>query len=122
VPRDHSPEVQPGGEGHVSGHARAVTRKGAFNGCHRTISGEPVLSIRKQTWKVDPTAPRRSSAGTATPDCPRGPITIDPETRDIVQNEYLREVRRVDGRLANVEIETIGTAVKDVWKELQKKK
>ena len=55
-------------------------------------------------------------------DSPRGPIAIDPETRDIVQNEYLREVRRVDGQLANVEIETVATAVKDGWKELQKKK
>ena len=53
---------------------------------------------------------------------PRGPISIDPETRDIVQNEYLREVRRVNGQLANVEIETVGTAVKDPWKEFQKKK
>jgi branched-chain amino acid transport system substrate-binding protein len=52
---------------------------------------------------------------------PRGPIAIDPETRDIVQNEYLREVRKVNGQLANVELETVGTAVKDPWKELQKK-
>jgi branched-chain amino acid transport system substrate-binding protein len=52
---------------------------------------------------------------------PRGPIAIDPETRDIVQNEYLREVRKVNGQLANVELETVGTAVKDPWKEMQKK-
>jgi branched-chain amino acid transport system substrate-binding protein len=55
-------------------------------------------------------------------DSPRGPIAIDPETRDIVQNEYLREVRKVGGQLANVEIETVATAVKDPWKEAQKKK
>ena len=53
---------------------------------------------------------------------PRGPIAIDPETRDIIQPEYLREVKKVNGQLANVEIETLGTAVKDPWKELQKKK
>ena len=53
---------------------------------------------------------------------PRGPISIDPETRDIVQPEYLREVRKVDGKLANVEIDLIDKAVKDPWKELQKKK
>src|SRR5260221_7285901 len=52
---------------------------------------------------------------------PRGPISIDPETRDIVQNEYLREVRRVGANVANVELETIATALKDPWKELQKK-
>ena len=56
------------------------------------------------------------------PNSPRGPISIDPETRDIVQNEYLREVRIVGGQLANVEIETIGKAVKDPWKEINKKK
>src|SRR5439155_12624068 len=56
------------------------------------------------------------------PNSPRGPIAIDPETRDIIQPEYLREVKKVNGQLANVEIETLGTAVKDPWKELQKKK
>jgi len=55
------------------------------------------------------------------PNSPRGPISIDPETRDIVQNEYLREVRKVDGQLANVELETVGTAVKDPWKEMKAK-
>ena len=48
---------------------------------------------------------------------PRGPIAIDPETRDIIQNIYLRRVEKVDGRLANVEFETI-PQVKDPWKEL----
>jgi len=37
----------------------------------------------------------------------RGPITIDAQTRDITQNIYLREVKRVDGRLVNVEFETV---------------
>ena len=51
------------------------------------------------------------------PDSPRGPIEIDPNTRDIVQNIYIREVKKIDGRLANVEIATI-PMVKDPWKEL----
>jgi branched-chain amino acid transport system substrate-binding protein len=51
------------------------------------------------------------------PDSPRGPIEIDPETRDIVQNIYIRRVEKVDGKLANVEIATI-PMVKDPWKEL----
>jgi len=55
------------------------------------------------------------------PDSPRGPISIDPETRDIVQNEYLREVRRVNGKLENDELETLETAFKDPWKDQQKK-
>ncbi|WP_199258013.1 ABC transporter substrate-binding protein [Paracoccus binzhouensis] len=43
---------------------------------------------------------------------PRGPVSIDPETRDIVQNVYLRRVERRDGQLWNVEFETF-EAVKD---------
>ncbi|MGG7519122.1 ABC transporter substrate-binding protein [Allorhizobium undicola] len=38
---------------------------------------------------------------------PRGPISIDPATRDIVQNIYMRKVERVDGELYNTEFETI---------------
>lgn len=37
---------------------------------------------------------------------PRGPISIDPATRDIVQNVYIRRVDRVGGELWNVEFET----------------
>jgi branched-chain amino acid transport system substrate-binding protein len=48
-------------------------------------------------------------------DSPRGPIMIDAETRDIVQNEYLRRVDRVNGQLQNTELETI-PMVKDPWK------
>ena len=37
---------------------------------------------------------------------PRGPVSIDPETRHIRQNVYLREVKKVDGKLINQEIQT----------------
>jgi branched-chain amino acid transport system substrate-binding protein len=37
---------------------------------------------------------------------PRGPVSIDPETRHIRQNIYLREVTKQDGKLINKEIET----------------
>ena len=36
---------------------------------------------------------------------PRGPIMIDAETRDIVQTVYIRQVRKVNGVLRNVEFE-----------------
>ena len=36
---------------------------------------------------------------------PRGPIMIDPETRDIVQTVYIREVKKVNGELYNVEFD-----------------
>ena len=38
---------------------------------------------------------------------PRGPISIDPATRDIVQNIYVRKVEKVGGELYNVEFATI---------------
>jgi branched-chain amino acid transport system substrate-binding protein len=46
---------------------------------------------------------------------PRGPISIDPETRDIVQNIYIRKVEKVDGELYNVEFATFEN-VKDPGK------
>ena len=36
---------------------------------------------------------------------PRGPIMIDPETRDIVQTVYIRKVEKVNGELYNVEFD-----------------
>jgi transposase len=50
---------------------------------------------------------------------PRGPIAIDPETRDIVQNIYLRKVEKVNGELYNIEFETY-EAVKDPVKAAKK--
>ena len=52
-----------------------------------------------------------------TADSPRGPISIDPATRDIVQNIYMRKIEMKDGKLANIEIRRSRT-VKDPWKEL----
>jgi branched-chain amino acid transport system substrate-binding protein len=37
---------------------------------------------------------------------PRGPVSIDPTTRHITQNVYLREVAKQDGKLINKEIQT----------------
>jgi len=50
---------------------------------------------------------------------PRGPILIDPETRDIVQNVYIRKVEKVDGKLVNVEIAKFEN-VKDPFKARMK--
>jgi branched-chain amino acid transport system substrate-binding protein len=46
---------------------------------------------------------------------PRGPVLIDAQTRDIVQDIYLRKVERVGGELHNVEFDK-QTAVKDPGK------
>jgi branched-chain amino acid transport system substrate-binding protein len=50
---------------------------------------------------------------------PRGPISIDADTRDIVQNIYIRKVDKVGGELYNVEFATIPN-VKDPVKAAKK--
>ena len=37
----------------------------------------------------------------------RGPMKIDPETRELVQNIYLREVQKVDGKLQNAIVDQL---------------
>ena len=49
---------------------------------------------------------------------PRGPVSIDPETREMIQNVYIRRVERVEGELYNVEFMTIPN-VKDPSKTKQ---
>lgn len=69
-----------------------------------TIDEKSVEAIKGFTWQS-----------------PRGPVSIDPDTRDIVQNVYMRVVEEGrDGKLYNKVIETT-PAVKDPWKEAQKK-
>jgi branched-chain amino acid transport system substrate-binding protein len=51
---------------------------------------------------------------------PRGPISIDPQTRDIVQNVYIRKVEKKNGELYNVEFATF-EAVKDPIKASEQK-
>ncbi|MBN9536091.1 MAG: ABC transporter substrate-binding protein, partial [Alphaproteobacteria bacterium] len=50
---------------------------------------------------------------------PRGPISIDPDTRDIIQNIYVRKVDRQNGELYNVEFATTPN-VKDPVKAAKK--
>ena len=51
---------------------------------------------------------------------PRGPMSIDPETRDVVQTVYIRRVEKVGGQLLNVEFDKLDN-VKDPWKARQPK-
>ncbi len=50
---------------------------------------------------------------------PRGPVSIDPDTRDIVQTIYVRRVEKKDGQLYNVEFGSIPN-VKDPYKASKK--
>jgi branched-chain amino acid transport system substrate-binding protein len=51
---------------------------------------------------------------------PRGPVLIDPETRDIIQTVYIRRVQKVGGHLVNVEFDKLEN-VKDPVKAAMKK-
>jgi branched-chain amino acid transport system substrate-binding protein len=51
---------------------------------------------------------------------PRGPMSIDPETRDVVQTIYIRRVEKVNGEYENVIFDKVEN-VKDPVKEAMKK-
>jgi branched-chain amino acid transport system substrate-binding protein len=78
-------------------------------------------AIIAQQGNIDPDRTMELLKGWKNDGSPRGPMMIDPDTRDIVQNEYLRRIEKVNGALANVEFETL-PMVKDPWKELNKQK
>ncbi|HWL06134.1 MAG TPA: ABC transporter substrate-binding protein [Xanthobacteraceae bacterium] len=82
----------------------------AYDGMHLIYE-----AIKKTGGKTDGDALIAAMKGVSF-ESPRGSVTIDPETRDIIQTIYLRRVERVDGRLVNVEFDKIDN-VKDPVKE-----
>ena len=52
---------------------------------------------------------------------PRGPMSIDPATRDAIENIYIQRVEKVGGKLVNVEIDKV-PEVRDPVHEAMKKK
>jgi branched-chain amino acid transport system substrate-binding protein len=50
-------------------------------------------------------------------DSPRGPITIDPVERDVIQNMYIRKTERRNGELYNIEFATLPD-MKDPGKDI----
>ena len=79
---------------------------GAYDGMHLMYE-----AIKKAGGKTDGDSLLAAMKGMAW-ESPRGPISIDPETRDIVQNIYIRKVEKKNGELYNVEFATF-PAVKD---------
>ncbi len=59
--------------------------------------------VKGQEGKLTPEGTMEILRKWQNPDSPRGPVKLDPETRLITQNEYIRRVEMVDGKLANVE-------------------
>jgi len=73
----------------------------AFDGTHVLYE-----MIRATAGKADPDKAIAAAKGLSW-ESPRGPVSIDPETRDIVQNVYVRVVEKdANGRLINKEIKT----------------
>ena len=72
------------------------------------------LALQKSGGKTDGDSLIAAAKG-ASWESPRGPISIDPETRDIVQTVYIRKVEKVGDRLVNAEIAAIPN-VKDPYK------
>ena len=86
---------------------------GGYDGMHLIYA-----ALKKTNGAADGDALVAAMKGMAW-ESPRGPISIDPETRDIVQNIYIRKVERVGGELYNVEFATF-EAVKDPVKAAKK--
>ena len=82
--------------------------------------GIPLIyeALRKTNGATDGDALIAAMKGMAW-ESPRGPISIDPETRDIIQNIYIRRVEKVGGELYNTEFATF-SAVKDPVKAERK--
>jgi branched-chain amino acid transport system substrate-binding protein len=86
---------------------------GGWDGMHLIYE-----SLKKTSGNADGDALVAAAKGMKW-ESPRGPISIDPETRDIVQTVYVRRVEKVAGQLLNVEIDKIEN-VKDPVKARMK--
>jgi branched-chain amino acid transport system substrate-binding protein len=82
---------------------------GAYDGLHLIYE-----ALKKTNGNAEGDALLAAMKGMAW-ESPRGPISIDPQTRDIVQNIYIRKVEKVNGQLYSVEFVTY-EAVKDPMK------
>jgi branched-chain amino acid transport system substrate-binding protein len=72
---------------------------GGYDGMHLIYE-----ALKKNGGKADGDGLIAAAKGMAW-ESPRGPLSIDPQTRDVVQTIYIRRVEKVNGQLRNVEIE-----------------
>ena len=87
---------------------------GGYDGMHLIYE-----ALKKTGGNTDGDALIAAAKGMAW-ESPRGPISIDPETRDIIQTVYIRRVDKVGGQLRNVEFDKVEN-VKDPVKARMKK-
>jgi branched-chain amino acid transport system substrate-binding protein len=87
---------------------------GGYDGMHLIYE-----ALKKTGGKTDGESLIAAAKGMSW-ESPRGPISIDPQTRDIIQTVYIRRVEKVGNELRNVEFDKVDT-VKDPAKERMKK-
>ena len=87
---------------------------GGYDGMHAIYE-----TLKKTNGKTDGDALIAAAKGLKW-DSPRGPMMIDPETRDVVQDVYIRRVQKVGGELVNVPFDRV-PQVKDPAGERRKK-
>jgi branched-chain amino acid transport system substrate-binding protein len=86
---------------------------GGYDGMHAIYE-----TLKKTGGKTDGDALIAAAKGLKW-ESPRGPMMIDAETRDVVQNVYIRRVQKVKGQLVNVVFDTV-PMVKDPAGERRK--
>ncbi|MGC2125650.1 MAG: ABC transporter substrate-binding protein, partial [Xanthobacteraceae bacterium] len=86
---------------------------GGYDGMHLIYA-----ALQKTGGKTDGDSLIAAAKGMSW-ESPRGPVLIDPETRDVVQTVYIRQVQRVGNDLRNVEIDKVAN-VKDPAKARMK--
>jgi branched-chain amino acid transport system substrate-binding protein len=98
---------------YVAAYAKATGGKranfisvGGYDGMHLIYE-----ALKKTKGNTDPDALLAAMKGMSW-ESPRGPISIDPDTRDIIQNVYIRKVEKKDGEPWAIEFATFA-AVKD---------
>jgi branched-chain amino acid transport system substrate-binding protein len=74
---------------------------GGYDGMHVIYE-----SIKKAAGKTDGDSLIAAAKGLKW-DSPRGPMSIDPETRDVVQTIYIRKVEKVGNELVNVPFDKV---------------
>ena len=107
-------EFVQGLQGRLRGRNPDIFSIGGYDGMHLIYE-----ALKKTGGKTDGEALIAAAKGMKW-ESPRGPISIDPETRDIVQTVYIRRVEKVGGKLVNVEFDKIEN-VKDPVKAAMKK-
>jgi branched-chain amino acid transport system substrate-binding protein len=94
----------------ATGHRANYISVGGYDGMHLIYE-----ALKKTGGKTDAESMLAVMKGMSW-ESPRGPISIDPRTREIVQNVYVRKIEKVNGEPWAVEFKTF-EAVKDPLKE-----